>query len=67
MSQQCTIWQKNHLNLANIASSHHVCLKVSKTAQMLYERGGDDFFPTLYIKKLEVKVAIYVVNQHIRE
>ena len=40
MSQQCTTQQKNHLNLTNMASFHHFCIKQSKTAQILYERGA---------------------------
>ena len=40
MLQQCTRWQKNHLNLANMAYFHHFCLKQSKTAQIPYERGA---------------------------
>ena len=31
MSQQCTTWQKNHLNLANMAFIHDFCLKQSET------------------------------------
>ena len=39
-SQQCTTWQKNNLNLTNMAHFHYFCIKQSKTAQILYERGA---------------------------
>ena len=45
MSQQCTTWQKNHLNLANMAYFHHFCLKQSKTAQILMKGGSIIYKP----------------------
>ena len=49
MSHQCTIWQKNHLTLANMASFCDFYLKWSKTAQIRNE--GGPFFGTHPVKK----------------
>ena len=48
MSLQCTLQQKNCLNLTYMASFHHFCLKQSKIGQILYDRGVHSFFVTLY-------------------
>ena len=66
MSQQFPTWQKNHLNQANMAYFHHFCIKQSKTAQILYERGAiiyespctavNDFFSQII---LEVGAKFY--------
>jgi len=62
MSQQCTLHQKNCLNLTYMALFHHFCLKQLKIGQILYDRGGQYFFRTLYFIRTYLFLTIEKKN-----
>ena len=59
MSQQCTIWQMDHLYLANVALFHHFYPKWSKTAQKLYKREVRSFPSTQKNSKSILFIPFY--------